>query len=70
MQKKDQLLRAPSSVVGRCNSTRVDEEGRKCWILLATKLKARTVVGRGKKGPLCDPRSELLLGGVTRVVQG
>ena len=27
------------------------------------KLKARTVVGRGEEGPLCDPGSELLLGG-------
>ena len=65
MQKKDPLLRAPSSV-GRYNSTRVDE-GRKCRILLATKMKARTVVGRGEEGPLCDPGSELLLEGRARV---
>ena len=72
MQKRDQLLRASinSSVAGsRCNSTRVDE-GRKCWILLALKMKARTVVGRGEEGPLCDPGSELLVGGSTRVVRG
>ena len=34
------------------------------------KTKARTVVGKGEKGPLCDPGSELLLGGKTRVVGG
>ena len=57
-------MRAPiSSSVGRCNSTLIDEE-RKCWILLAIKMKARTVVGREKKGPLRDPGSELLLEGV------
>ena len=47
-------------------SMRVDE-GRKGWILLAIKMKARTVVGRGEEGPLCDPGSELLLGGSARV---
>ena len=26
-------------------------------------MKARTVVGKGVKAPLCDPGSELLLGG-------
>ena len=26
-------------------------------------MKPRAVVGRGKEGPLCDPGSELLLGG-------
>ena len=26
-------------------------------------MKARTVVGRGEEDPLCDPGSELLLGG-------
>ena len=46
----------------RHNSTRVDE-GRKCRILLATKMQGSTVVGRGEKGLLCDPRSELRLGG-------
>ena len=36
---------------------------------LAIKTKARaTVVGRGEEGPLCDPGSELLLGGSARVV--
>ena len=49
--------------VGRHDSTRVDE-GRKCCSILAMKkMKARTVVGRGWKGPLCDPGPELLLGG-------
>ena len=36
-------------------------------------MKARTVVGRGEEGPLCDPGSELLqfkLGGRARVVRG
>ena len=47
------------------NLTRVDE-GRKCLILVATTTKARVVVGRGEKGPLCDPGSELLLGGSAR----
>ena len=51
-KKNDQPLRAPSSV-GRYNSTRVDA-GRKCGILVAIKMKARTVVGRGEEGPLCD----------------
>ena len=69
MQKTDQLLRPPSSVGGYI-STRVDEE-RKCWVLLAIKMKARTVVGRGEEGPLCDPGSELLLGRrAKRVVRG
>ena len=67
-KKKDQLLRASSSV-GRYHSTRVDE-GRKSWILLAVKIKARAEVGREEEGPLCDPRSELLLGGSARVVRG
>ena len=34
------------------------------------KMKARTVVGRGEEGPLCDPVSELLLGGSARVARG
>ena len=68
MQKKELLLRAPSSV-GTHNSTRVDE-GRKCRILLPIKTKARTVVGREEEGSLCDPESELLLGGSARVVRG
>ena len=67
-RKKDQLLRALSSV-GRYNSTRADE-GRKCRIILAIKIKVRTVVGRGEKSPLPDPGSELLLGGRARVVRG
>ena len=67
-KKRDQLLRALSSV-GRYNSTRVDE-GRKCWILLAVKMKARAEVGREEEGPPCDPGSELLLGGSARVVRG
>ena len=36
----------------------------------AIKMKARTVVGRGGEGPLCDPGSELLLGGRARVLRG
>ena len=31
-------------------------------------MKARTAVGRGEERPLCDPGSELLLGGSARVV--
>ena len=34
------------------------------------KNEARTVMGRGEEGPLCDPGSELLLGGSARVVRG
>ena len=34
------------------------------------KMKARSVVGRGEKGPLCDPGPELLLGGRARGVRG
>ena len=67
-KKRDQLLRAPSSV-GRYNSTRVDE-GRKCWLLLAIKMKARAEVGREEEGLVCDPGSELMLGGSARVVLG
>ena len=33
-------------------------------------MRACTVVGRGEEGPLCDPGSELLLGGSARAVQG
>ena len=33
------------------------------------KLKARTSSERGEKGPLCDPRSELLLGGSARTMR-
>ena len=29
-------------------------------------MKARTVMGKGEKSPLCDPGSELLLGGSAR----
>lgn len=38
--------------------TQVDE-GIKCWNLLATKMIARTVVGRGEEGLLCYPGSEI-----------
>ena len=57
--------------MGRYNLTRADE-GRNCRIvILAVKMKARTtVVENGKEGLLCDPGSELLLGGSTRVVRG
>ena len=34
------------------------------------KMKARAEVGREEEGPLCDPGSELLLGGSARVVRG
>ena len=65
IKKRDQLLKAPA----RYNSTRVDE-GRKCSILLAVKRKARDEVGREEEGLLCDPGSELLLGGSARMVRG
>ena len=69
-KKKDQLLKAPiNSSVGRCKSTRVDE-GRKCRIILAIKMKARTVVGKGEEGPLGHPRFQVLLGGSARAVRG
>ena len=67
-EKRDQLLRAPSSV-GKYNLTRVDE-GRKCCILLGIKMKARAEVGREEEGLLCDPGSELLRGGSARVARG
>ena len=38
-------------------------------IILETRMKTRTVVGRGEKGMLSDPGSELLLGGRARVLQ-
>ena len=69
INKTDQLLKTPSNV-GRCNSTRMDEEGRKCSLLLAIKMKARADVRRGQEGTVCDPRSELLLGRSVRVVRG
>ena len=43
--------------------------GIKCCILPTIKMNARTVVGSGAEGPLCKPRSELLLGGRARVVR-
>ena len=54
-----------SSWGGVHNSTGIDEGRKKLIILLAIKVKARTYrnVGRGEEGPLCDPGSELLLGG-------
>ena len=36
--------------------------GIKRWILVSTKVKARTVVGRGEEGPLCDPGSLKTIG--------
>ena len=53
--------------MGRYNSTRVDE-GKKCRLLLAIKMKARAGVGKGEEDPLCDPGSELPLGRSARVV--
>ena len=65
IKKRGQLLRAPA----RYNSTRVDE-GRKCLIFLAVKMRTRDEVGREEEGPLCDPGSESLLGGSARMVRG
>ena len=56
-------MSAPNSSVGRYNSTLVDE-GRKCWIPHAIKMKVRTVVRRGGERRLRDPESELLLKGM------
>ena len=42
--------------------------GGKCSFFVDIKLKARAVVGRGEEDPLCDPGSELLLGGNARGV--
>ena len=39
-------------------------------MLLAIKMKARIVVGRGEEDPRCDPESELLPEVSARVVQG
>ena len=69
MQKKKQL-RAPSSV-GRYNSTQVGG-GRKyaeLFSLAINKEGTYLAAGKGDKGTLCDPGSELLilLGGTVRV---
>ena len=50
-------MKSPSSV-GRFQSTRIDE-ARKCSILLAMKIRAGTVVGRGEGSPLYDAGSKL-----------
>ena len=44
--------------------------GRKGWSLLATKMKPRTVMGRGEKSLLSDPGSELRLGRETEKEKG
>ena len=49
MRKKDQLLRAPSSV-GTHKSTRVDEAKKMPRFSRDERMKARTVVGRGEGG--------------------
>ena len=49
------------SIGGKNNSMQIDE-GRKGSSLLAIKIKARTVVGRGKKSLFSDLGSELRLG--------
>ena len=49
LKKKEPTAESADSSSGvRRNSMRVDE-GRKRWSLLAIKMKARTVVGRGQK---------------------
>ena len=74
-KKKDQLLRAPSSVGGerlaavvgtiRRESTREENADSS----REKNTKVRTVVGRGNEGPLGDPGSDLLLlGGSARRV--
>ena len=47
-----------NSSVGGYNSRRIDE-GRKCRVLLAIKIRACVVVGTGVGSPLCDPGSEV-----------
>ena len=47
--------------MGKHNSARVEE--RRAEIFSRNKCKARAVVGRGEKSLLCDPGSELRLGG-------
>ena len=50
----------------RCESTREEragvDKGRKGWSLLAMKMRARTVAGRGEDSLLSDPGPELRLG--------
>ena len=46
---REDIMRAPSSV-GRYDSARVDE-GRKCLLLLAIEMKARTLSEEGGGGP-------------------
>ena len=64
----DKPLLLPPASVGGHNPTRV-EEGKTFSIILTTKMKTRTVVGRGTKDPLCDRGSELLLGESAREVR-
>ena len=59
--QRNELLRTPSSM-GRQNSMRVDE-GRNSWNLLAIKMKARTVVGRGEKSLLVTLDLSYVYGG-------
>ena len=48
--------------MGKHNSTPVDE-GRKSFNLLAIKMRGTNRSGGGEKSLLCDPGSELRLGG-------
>ena len=54
------------------SSTRVEtREGKMLNSSRDKKIEAkRTVVGRREEGALCDPRSDVLLGGRARVVRG
>ena len=60
-KEKDQLLRAPLAWVGTIRRESTREE--RAEIFSRQQCKARTVVGRGGKRLLCDPGSELRLGG-------
>ena len=60
--KKDQLLRAPSA--GKHSSTRVDEGGKKELKSSRDKnARHEPLWDGGEKSLLCDPGSELRLGG-------
>ena len=60
--KKDQLLKAPASSVGKHNSTRVDEGRKSCNLLAIKNARHESQWGEGEKSLLCGPGSELRLG--------
>ena len=64
MQKKNQLLRTPSSAGWHDRHGLTREENTE---VLSRK---KNVEGKGEEGPVCDLGSELLLGGSARAVRG